>query len=69
MTDDLSERLRSYVNDGVARGWPDVQETLNEAADEIERLRAALTLAHSVVAEDWVDAKEILAGALGADDD
>jgi hypothetical protein len=40
MTNDIVARLRSYAKD--QGGWHNIDETCEEAADEIERLRAAL---------------------------
>lgn len=68
MTDELIERLR---DDGYA-AEPSVFETMNKAADEIERLRTALEeIATGEGTYGWQahEYKQIARGALKKEDD
>jgi hypothetical protein len=49
MTDDIVKRLRAKALDEDTRLWPvdDQSQLLEEAADEIERLRKELALAQA----------------------
>jgi len=49
MSDDILGRLRSEVLIANGYGWPDEAQLVREAADEIERLRAALERADILI--------------------
>lgn len=48
----LADRLESWIDDGVARGWPDVQDDLRTAA----RILRAVAATPGPLAEavDWI---------------